>query len=280
MTKYTVLGSSGFVGSEVVSKLKSQDHEVFTPKRDDPDIFEKDLGTVIYCSGNGDCKNSPFDVFYANSEFLSKVLTTAYFDRLVYISSTRVYMNNASSLESADVNVVTRDNRRLFNLTKLLSEELCLNSGRNVIIVRPSNIYGLALQSPLFLPSITRNAINNGVIDMYIDKSYAKDYVLVSDVANTCITLSNKDDANGQIYNIASGVNVTAEDIAAILTSKTGCKVNWHSLPENKEIFPITDISKLRAIIPEYSPSSVLKDLSDIIDQFKIEMGKVDETHS
>lgn len=280
MTKYTVLGGSGFVGSEVVSKLRTLGHEVFAPERGDIGIYNQDLGIVVYCSGYGDCENSPFDVFYANSELLAKILTTAKFEKLLYISSTRVYMNNKSSLEKADVNVVFSDSRRLFNLTKLLSEELCLNSKRDTVIIRPSNIYGLALNSPLFLPSITRNAINHGEINMYVDKEYAKDYVLVSDVADACIALSLKDDAKNQIYNVASGVNVTAEDIAEILKAKTGCNVIWHQQNKNKEIFPITDITKLRNALPDYQPSSVLKDLSNLIDRFSIEMRKSDESYS
>lgn len=280
MTKYTVLGGSGFVGSEVVTKLRTLGHEVFAPERGDIGIYNQNLGIVIYCSGYGDCENSPFDVFYANSELLAKILTTAKFERFVYISSTRVYMNNNSSLEKADLNVVYSDNRRLFNLTKLVSEELCLNSKRDVVIIRPSNIYGLALNSPLFLPSITRNAINHGVIDMYVDKKYAKDYVLVSDVADVCIALSLKDDAKGQIYNVASGINVTAEDIAEILKVKTGCNVIWHQPNKNKETFPLTDITKLRTALPDYQPSSVLKDLSNLIERFSKEMRKRDESYS
>lgn len=109
--------------------------------------FYKDTGIVIYCAGNGDCQNTPFNVFQANCALLSDILQHSKFNRLVFMSSTRVYMNGNDTQENADLVVCRDDARRLFNLTKLVSEELCLKSGKDIVIVRPSNVYGVALNS-------------------------------------------------------------------------------------------------------------------------------------
>lgn len=269
MSLYTVFGGRGFIGSEIVKQLNLLGHNVFVPERDDQSIYHKDLGIVIYCAGHGDCKNAPFAVLEANVSLLSSLLQNASFDRLLYMSSTRVYMNQEVSFESADLTVCVDDNRRLFNLTKLVAEELCLKSNKDVCIIRPSNVYGVALNSALFLPAITRNAINFGKIEMYISKKYAKDYVCVDDVVNACIRLSMIDDAKGKIINIASGYNVTADEIAEVLQRVTNCEVIWHEVKFANEHFPVTNIDLLKKLIKDYSPRNVLDDLQEMISDFE-----------
>lgn len=272
MAQYTVFGGRGFIGSEVVEQLRQQNHQVWVPDREDESIYEKDLGIVIYCTGNGDCQKTPFNVFQANCALLADLLQHSSFERLVYMSSTRVYMNGGETDEVPDLVVSGDDERRLFNLTKLVAEELCLRSGKDIVIVRPSNVYGVALNSPLFLPSITRNAINNGHVDMFIDRHYEKDYVAVEDVASACIALSQTNEALGNIYNIASGYNVSAEEIADVLMRFTGCNVTWHQKEFPREIFPVTDISLLLTTLPHFNTGNVLDDLENMIARFKEHM--------
>ena len=210
MAKYTVIGGNGFIGSHIVTLLKELGRDVFVPDRNSCNSLNGELGKVIYCAGNGDCAKSYFSVLEANTVLLAKLLQDAQFEKMVYISSTRVYMNHHSANETDDLIVTADDNRKLFNLTKLVAEELCLKSERDVTVVRPSNVYGLALNSTLFLPSIIRHAINNGEINMFVAPEYAKDYVSVNDVAKACVWLAENQNGNKEIYNVASGFNVTA----------------------------------------------------------------------
>ena len=55
MSLYTVFGGRGFIGSEIVKQLNELGHNVFVPERGDESIYHKDLGTIIYCAGHGDC---------------------------------------------------------------------------------------------------------------------------------------------------------------------------------------------------------------------------------
>lgn len=270
MALYTVFGGRGFIGSEIVKQLNSSGHDVFVPKRNDKRIFNQDLGCVIYCAGYGDC-TKPFDVLEASVSLLANILKKSQFSRLIYISSTRVYMNHDETKEDTDLIVCANDSRRLFNLTKLVSEELCLKSGKDIIILRPSNVYGLALSSPLFLPSITKNAIVNKTVDMFISKDYEKDYVSVFDLADCCIKIAALPTLNHRIYNVASGYNIRAEEIANILQNKTGCKVNWHKTVGD-DYFPVTNINRLLGEV-SFTPSNMLDDLELLVDKFKIELG-------
>lgn len=267
MYDYTVIGGSGFIGSGFVDYLTKLGHSVDAPKKGDSSIFERELGTVIYCAGVGDCINQPFDVFDAHSKLLAELLKNANFKRFIYISSTRLYMGQESACENSDLSIVHSDKRKLFNLTKLVGEELCLLSGKNVIIVRPSNVYGLALNSPLFLPAITRNAINNGRVDMYVTPEYAKDYLALDDLLSAVYRLSQKESLSHIMYNIASGKNTTAGSIAKVLKAETGCEVNWVEGSVD-EYFPVTDIQLILQEI-DFHPADVLLDLELMVRNFK-----------
>lgn len=264
---FTVIGGEGFIGNTIVRSLDKDGEHVWVPKKNDETLFDVDLGTVIYCAGHGDCSNNPFKVLESNTLLLSKILQSASFDRLIYLSSTRVYMDQEGSNEDSFLTISSQDSRRLFNLTKLVSEELLLKSHRDIVIVRPSNVYGLALNSPLFLPSIIKHAINNGKVDMYVSPDYAKDYVSVDDVAELTILLSRDHSVKGGIFNIASGKNVTAKDIASVLEQETGCEIIWNQSAIT-EVFPVTNISKITNKL-NFKPRHVLDDMVSMIAAYK-----------
>lgn len=264
---YTVIGGQGFIGTSIVKLLEMKNYTVWVPKKEDQTLYERNLGTVIYAAGYGDCKNQPLKVLDSNLVNLVSIITKAKFDKFIYISSTRLYMNQDGSTESCDLKICTDDERSLFNLTKLTAENILLQTIKKSIVVRPSNVYGLALDSPLFLPSIVRDAINNGKVDMYVSKEYAKDYVSVDDVAEAIYQLSKAENLADRIFNIASGFNVTANQIAKVLKEETGCTIYWHGSVVN-EVFPKTNIDRITKM-NHYRPKNVLLDLKSMINKYK-----------
>ena len=276
--RYTVIGGHGFIGTEICSKLKKAGHDVFIPKKDDSALFLEDLGVVIYCAGYGDCASNPFKVIESNVISLANVVERGIFQKLIYLSSTRLYLGNDSSLESDDLLISSTDKRRLFNLTKLVAEEVCLLSKKNITIVRPSNVYGMALKSPLYLPSIIRNAIIEKRIDMYVSKQYAKDYISVEDLADAVYRLTLCEKLGHKIYNIASGINVSSFRIAEVIQNHTGCDVVWHEIDvNNEEKFPETNIKLTKNSI-DFSTSYVLDDLPLMISKFKRILTQIKKT--
>ncbi|GDX04567.1 NAD(P)-dependent oxidoreductase [Buttiauxella sp. A111] len=270
--KYTIVGATGFIGSHMLSFMKSMNVEIFCPEKNYDYNQNEDLGVVFYCAGYGDCKNDVNNVVDANVNKLKEILTAGNFSKLIYVSSTRVYINADTSSENSDLIISFNDERKLFNLSKLVAEELCRLSSKKVIIVRPSNVYGLAINSPLFLPQIIKNAITNHHVDMFINPDYEKDYVSVDDVVYIMYQLSLRNDICGEVFNIASGYNISAENIAEVLASTTGCNIKWHA-NNTKEIFPVTNMEKTNAIIP-HNYKNMLDDLQDMIEEFKIYQGQ------
>src|SRR5262249_27511474 len=92
MARFTVLGASGFVGGHLVEHLHRKGHEVWVPGRDDPEIFQRDLGYAVYCIGViRDRWQRPFDSAEAHVCKLAQVLGRCRFSRLVYLSTSRLY---------------------------------------------------------------------------------------------------------------------------------------------------------------------------------------------
>lgn len=274
---YTIIGASGFVGKKISEQLNKEPCKIYCPKKDELIDYSQNLGVVIYTAGYGDCNKDPYNVVAASVALLSDILKNGNFDKLIYFSSTRLYMGMDDSREdNPGITVLNQDSRRLFNLAKMTGEELCRKSSKNIVIVRPSNIYGLALQSPLFLPSIMRDAILKNEVNMYVQPDYAKDYINVDDVVTYTLSLAKDENITDGIYNIASGVNVSAKDIAKALIDSTNCNIVWHSVPESIEKFPATNIEKIKNVIQDYNPSDVLLDIGKTIEQFRIELGSGD----
>ncbi|EOB2820171.1 NAD-dependent epimerase/dehydratase family protein [Vibrio vulnificus] len=265
MALFTVIGGRGFIGSELVSQLEQEGHAVQVPDREAEWVYKNKLGIVIYAAGCGDCDNDPVNVIEANLSLLGKIIENSDFEKLVYLSSTRLYLNQYETSEDVNLNISTNDSRRLFNLTKIAAEELCAKSKRDCLIIRPSNVYGLAIDSPLFLPAIVRDALLNNNVNMYVTPKYSKDYVYVVDLVNAILRLVDKGVTG--TFNIASGENTSAKEIATILKLQTNCDINWLVETDLDYFHPI-DISKLKATI-DFEPVSVIDKLNKMVCEFK-----------
>lgn len=268
----TIVGGTGFVGTHLTAELKRNNIEFILLARE-PNIPKgQNLGQLVYCAGFGGCEQAPFNVLHANTALLSDLLEHCKVERVIYLSSTRLYLGNMSSSESCDLKVLSSDTRKLFNLTKMVAEELIIKSKVPHVILRPSNIYGDALESPLFLPSIVRDSLVKGEVKMFISPEYSKDYVSVFDLVDAIIMTLRNININNISVNIAAGENVSANQIADILIAHTNCNVEWRG-QFSDDFFPVTDV-KLMTTLFNIRPRRVLEDLPKMIDSFKEKLRK------
>jgi nucleoside-diphosphate-sugar epimerase len=182
----TVLGATGFIGSNIVSKLVNDGEQVYAPERGE-DFENNDLGDIIYCIGmTADFRTKPFETVDAHVCVLNRILKKCRFNSLTYLSSTRVYINASKAVaeENDKILVDPFSSDELYTLTKLTGERLCLSSGKNVKIARLSNIYGSDLNSDNFLADIVRRIYNDGEFTLYSSLSSAKDYLFIDDAVN------------------------------------------------------------------------------------------------
>lgn len=242
---FTILGTSGFVGSHLVKALRAAQNEVYAPERGDWDIYSRPLGHVLYCVGlTADFRSRPFDTVLAHVSVLADVLERADFESLVYLSSTRVYARSSVGAEDLPLIVDSSDPSDLYNLSKLTGESLCRSCDRKgVKVARLSNVIGCDPLSKNFLFALIREALS-GRIELQADSASAKDYILLDDV----VALLPRIAVEGQdwCYNVASGINISHREIVDRLVDITGCEVSV--LPGAPLLdFPTMDTSRIRS---------------------------------
>ena len=263
----TVLGASGFIGSNIVTKLMRDGKDVYAPKRDEY-FADRDLGHIIYCIGmTADFRTKPFETVDAHVCLLKYILETCVFESLTYLSSTRIYIKSKTKkkylTEEDDIVVNSRDAFDLFTASKITGELLALNSGReNIKIVRLSNVFGADLHSQNFITTIVRDALTNKKVELFTTPDSSKDYISVDDVSGALIKLAYLTKTG--IYNLASGKNTSNKDILNELEKLTGAQTSY-SPESQKIIFHEISNSKIVKEIKFKPTKSIINSLPEIL---------------
>jgi nucleoside-diphosphate-sugar epimerase len=262
---YTVLGHTGFIGSFLKAELSRRGLEYLAPGRD-ADLSGHDLGVVFYCIGvTADFRSRPLDTVEAHVGRLLDILRRCRFDRLVYLSSTRLYRDGGGGREDEALSVRPTSADDLYNLSKAAGESLALHGGRPAVVVRLSNVYGPDYASENFLPSLLRAALGDGVVRLRSSPESAKDYVSVRDVVEMLIRIAGG--GSHRVYNLAGGCNVTHGSVLDVLRRLTGCRVEVDP-GAARTVFPPIDVSRLSDEFG-YVPSSLVDDLPSLIELYE-----------
>lgn len=212
----TVLGGRGFVGRHLVAHLRELGHTCWVPERDDPQIFTRHLGLVFYCIGlTANFRTHPFETVDAHVGVLRGVLARAQFDRLIYLSSTRVYDGCETTNEDQSLRVRPGSADHLYNLSKLMGEGLALSCGRSCQVVRLSNVVGPDMGGANFLGSVLQDAREAGAVAFKTAMQSSKDYLWIDDAVQGLMAIAFQ--GKHMIYNLASGNNLSHGELAAWL---------------------------------------------------------------
>lgn len=259
----TVLGATGFIGSNIIRKLSSDNIPFYAPSKTD-DLTQTDLGDVIYCIGlTADFRTKPFETVEAHVCKLNEVLSTCRFSSLTYLSSTRVYINSSADFVSeTDKIVVDPGNPEdLYTLTKLTGERLCLSSGKNTKIARLSNVVGKANASTNFLSQIINDIRQKGAVELHQTLSSAKDYIFIDDAIYLLVKIALHGKA--EIYNLASGINTTNADVIENLQMYFSFNSTVNAMAK-EVIFPVISNSKICSEF-QYQPKKISEQFKAII---------------
>lgn len=242
---FTIFGSSGFIGSHLSGHLKRRGYKCHHPSHDDSEIFAKNLGHVIYCTGlTSDARDRPLAAAEAHVSLLAPLLEKARFDSFLYLSSARIYLGAKTGEEDLDrysVNPRSRDDA--FNLSKLLGEALCFSTNRPTVrVVRPSNVIGDNLNSSDFFYSLIREA-RSGKILLRSSLDSEKDYVAVEDLVRMIPLISLQ--GRNRVYNLAYGSNISHRTVVDLIQKAIPCELEVRSGAE-RTVFPPISIERLR----------------------------------
>lgn len=263
----TVLGASGFVGTHIVNYLKSIGQDYFAPSRDYDFLEDHNLGNVIYCIGlTADFRLFPLETINAHSCILKKLIERNNFESLLYLSSTRIYQYSQKTNEESDLLVNPNRFDDIYNISKIMGESACNSQNNSKIkIVRLSNVIGNDFKSQNFVIDIIKSAITEKKIILETTLKSSKDYIMIEDVIKLILLIMFNGKYN--VYNLASGFNITNEKIIEKITSLIECTVELKNNNNDVE-FPIININKIKEEFG-FNAQNVLDFLPDLITNFK-----------
>jgi nucleoside-diphosphate-sugar epimerase len=267
---FTIFGGTGFVGRNLAEYLARQGHSVYVPSKEALDIFDRDLGHVIYAIGlTGDFRTRPFDTVEAHVCLLARLLKECRFDSWLYLSSTRVYSSlNVNEPANEDKPIVLLPNAdSLYDISKLMGESLCLSyPSLRVRVARLSNVYGEGQSPHTFLAAILEELKCNGHVVVNETPLSGKDYVAIEDVLPIIESIAL--DGQKRVYNVASGRVITHAELVDKIVELTGANIKFSNNAKTR-VFPPIDTSRIRTEFG-HQQTILLDDLNGLLIKFGI----------
>ncbi len=270
--KIAVTGSSGFIGKNLVKRLKIENYEIIEIDFDkgfnllDINSLNKipKYDLVIHLAAKTFVPSSftnPGE-FY-NNNILATLnileLTRKFGARFVYLSS---YVYGEPKYLPIDENHPFKAHNP-YSQSKLICEKLCEGYNRDfqvpITIFRPFNVYGFEQNTSFLIPSILEQ-YKTGVIELK-DPRPKRDFVYISDVVDAIIA-GLKINNSFSIYNIGYGNSYSIQEIIDIILkyTKNNIIVKFTNEFRNEEVLnTVADISKIKKDL-NWSPKISLED--------------------
>ena len=249
MAHYTVIGAAGFVGRRLVEALAAEGETAFAPVRDDPRLFTEDLGRVFYCAGlTADYLARPFETVEAHVGLIARILERARFERLVYLSSTRLYdwMGPDAGREDEPLRLTPAEPRHLYDLSKALGETLCLTqSGGRAAVARLACVWDWREGAPGFLSEWMQAARRSRDLTFQSGAGYVRDYIHLDDTVAALRAIL--DSGKTEIFNVASGENVSNGELAEVF-ERNGWRIALTRGLTPRQAAPMCDTARIRAL--------------------------------
>ena len=110
----------------------------------------------------------------------------------------------------------------IYGINKQQQEQMVLLIGKSIgipsVAFRYQNVYGpgQSLSNPYtgILSIFSTRILNGNDLDIYEDGLESRDFVYIDDVVDATILGIEKDEANGEVFNVGSGVPTTVQEVA------------------------------------------------------------------
>lgn len=243
MSKIAVIGSNGFIGSNLCKELKYAGHKVIKadlPKFDVTDIDTFDIlnnPDVIYHLATMTLNNCNK---YYNNCIETNITGTA--NVMHYAKShnvKRVIYASASSVYGTPIKLPASENDfteplTIYGMTKLAGESIVriLSNDFDLIGVmfRFTNVYGPGQQNGL-IPTVINNIINNEEIKITGDGKQTRDFVYIKDIV-TILKRAIEIPNYRFIANLGSGKQTSINEIVKLCSNYMKADPSINYIPE------------------------------------------------
>lgn len=243
-----VSGVSGFIGSAIAATAVKAGHSVLGITRSRDQVLREELGigiqrfdflgagqltlpssdTLIHCATANEVTSQNSSSGLSLSVVgTGEVLKSAYdagIQNVIFLSTAQVYGTELAGRisEKCPINCQT-----VYGLNHYLGEELCRfyshNYQMNIVILRPSNIYGIP-----FASTVKRNtlvpfcfideATENGAINLRSSGKQQRNFVSLEHVAHISVRILENFPAGCTVMNVGSNWNSSIIDVAKLVS--------------------------------------------------------------
>ena len=203
-----VIGSGGFVGSNMIAALEKQKKSVIAIEKDTSidEIKACSFGLVYFCAGNPLTflsKKEPLKCLQQNIADLYPYLTGLEYKKFIYISSILVYPpDSICHKEDSPIDI---SQLSLYGAHKYMGERYVREFAKTWLIVRPTSFFGKGLKKNLLFDLRHDNP------DIYLKKDSWMDYMPIDWFCERLSEIAEM--RSNEIINIGSGLPIPVSRI-------------------------------------------------------------------
>lgn len=301
--KFLITGGAGFIGSHIAEELiKSKKGEVIV--FDNLSVGKKENIPKGCRFIKGDIRNEAaiikatksVDVVFHNAAFVS---IRGSFDMLKHEVDNNVYgalnvleatvKNKVKKLVFASSMAVYGEPKVLpveedsqprpispYGFSKLRGELYCKifqdKFGIDTTVLRYFNTFGIR-QTPSDYVGVTTTFINQALagkpLTIFGDGKQTRDFVWVKDIARANVLAAFSKKSRGEIFNIASGSEISINDIADAINKQTGSGKKYLSVPGGEISRIRADTSRAKKVLGYEPKGDLLTMIPTLVDWWK-----------
>tara|TARA_B100001057_G_scaffold414251_1_gene431243 strand:- start:2557 stop:3528 length:972 start_codon:yes stop_codon:yes gene_type:complete len=310
--KILVAGGSGFIGTNILKKIsKNSNFQVFATlhkskkykrlsnvryskinllNKKNCEKVTKNIDIIIMSaaisSGAKIMANSPLAHLTPNLIMNSLMLEAAYKNnvkKFVFLSSNTVYPAKKNFMKETDSSYSFFEGYHIVAWMKKFTEEMCqmyslkIKKKMQTLIIRPGNLYGPFdkydwKKSKVIAATVRKVYEKHSPILVWGDGKDLKDFLYIDDFVECLVKLIQKDTGIFNIFNIASGKNITIKELLKKLLKINNMK-NWKIVFDKTKpsLIPVRriDISKIKRFIKWTPKTTIEQGLKNTIEWYK-----------
>jgi len=283
-----VTGNRGFVGTNLIKKLKNKIHIVPTDqsnheridilKRDQLHMLE-DTDVIIHLASKTSVPNStinPYETYLTNIMGTLNILDFARHNNIRKIINISTYIYGKPHYIPIDEKHPVKPHSP-YTKSKLIAEKLCEyyteDYGMDIVSLRPFYIYGPSPNEVSFIPSIIKQIKEDGRV-ILSNKYTKRDFLFIDDFIDLIYKILSNFPKGYNAYNVGFGKSYSLEKVVEIIKEilKIDINVEYNtSIRPNDISDMVADISSLQKLYawkPEIDIETGLRlTLDDIINK-------------
>ncbi|MEO8369346.1 MAG: NAD(P)-dependent oxidoreductase [Candidatus Solibacter sp.] len=236
MTRVLITGGTGFVGGQLVKRLRAEGIETTLLQRPATDLRDRDAvfetvrrarpDIVFHCAIS---RGHPANAAQRLESLESSVMGTAYLaeaaaeagvQRFVHIGSSLVYAPQEREFRESDPLRPPTSRGAAKACAALWLEQFARSTKFPAVELRLFSVYGPGEGERRFIPTLLRAALSGEPMPLLA--APPRDFIYIDDVIDACLAAARTSVAPGAVFNIGTGVCHTNQQVVAIARQVTG----------------------------------------------------------